>query len=105
MREAIWRAGGRWLLVPPAFLFGLVLGYIFLNLSLLLEQACIRCTRTLTLSPSSLLEFLDLACFIFALAIWTTMIAWTAGFALRTKQAPRFQWGLTLALLLGAAYI
>jgi hypothetical protein len=51
------------------------------------------------------LEFLDLAFFIFALAIWTTMIAWTAGFALRTKQAPRFQWGLTLALLLGAAYI
>jgi len=105
VKDAIWRAVGRWLLVPPAFLFGLVLGYIFLNLSFLFEQACIRWTRTLTLSPSSLLEFLGLACFIFALAICTTPIAWTAGFALRTKQAPRFEWGLTLALLLGAAYV
>ena len=105
MKEVIWRAVGRWLVVPPAFVLGLVFGYIFLNFSFLFERACITWTRSLTLSPGSLIEVLDLARFVLALAIWGTAIAWTVGFALRTKQAPRFQWGLTLALLLGAAYL
>jgi len=102
VKDAIWRAVGRWLLVPPAFLFGLVLGYIFLNLSFLFEQACIRWTRTLTLSPSSLLEF-----YADCMDCWIR-VAYEAGAPLRvgTDARPSARGGLRLdETVFGISYI
>lgn len=102
-----WRAIARWLSVPPAFIVGLVAAYIALMFSVLLEQKSISLAQALRLSvpPSIVLSVLRLAFFVLALAIWTTVTVFAVGFALRTRRASRFQWGLTLAILLATPYI
>ena len=107
VRPDTWRAIGRWLSVPPAFIVGLVAAYIALMFSILLDQKCISLAQALRLSvpPSTLLSLLDIVFFVFALAIWTTPTVFAVGFALRTRKASRFQWGLTLAILLATVYV
>jgi hypothetical protein len=107
VKPETWRAIGRWLSVPPAFIVGLIAAYIALMFSVLLDQKCIGLAPALRLNvpPSILLSLLDIAFFVLALAIWTTLTVFAIGFALRTRKASRFQWGLTLALLLATGYV
>lgn len=59
----------------------------------------------LSVALSIVLSFLSLVFFVSAVAIWTTLTVFTVGFALRTRKASRFQWGLTLAILLATPYV
>jgi hypothetical protein len=107
VKPETWRAVGRWLSVPPAFIVGLVAAYMGLMFSVLLDQKCIGLAQAsgLSVPPSILLSLLDIAFIVLILGIWTTATVFAVGFALRTPKAHRFQWALTLAILLATVYV
>jgi hypothetical protein len=96
---------GRWLSVPPAFVIGFIAACTGLMYSVLLDQKLLSWTSGLQshVPPPILVSFFNLVLFVSVLAIWTIPTAFAVGFALRTRPANRFQWGLTVALLLEAA--
>jgi hypothetical protein len=107
MNLVIWSRLGRWLLALVACVLSFLPALIFLELSPVLDKKLIRLIDALGLHlPVEIcLSLVGLVTVFVALSLWILPSGAAVGFALRTSAKSRFQWGLTLCLLLACAYL
>jgi hypothetical protein len=106
MKREAWPAFAGWLLLLPISFLGLVAASIALMSSTLVDRFFVASVDFLNLNvPLGVLQnLLNIFRFSAVFALWTVPTAFLIGFALRTRPGPRFQWGITFAILLTCAF-
>lgn len=95
------------MLVPGAFVCSTVAAYFVFFLSYALDGIQIRwaVAAHLNFPPSDLLHLVDLIAIFFTFAIWVVPVACAVGFAMKVRLSLAILWGISISLLLTAAFV